>query len=262
MEKSFFSPAEIAEIWVQNGVRKANLRTLPMFLLALFAGMFISLGSIGYLTMTGNLVGPLAVLGKLLGAALFPMGLVLVILCGAELFTGNNLLTLALLDKKITVSKMLRNWILVYLGNCIGAYVVAFLAYKSGLFSGEVMANNIAKVAEVKANLPFIEAVIRAMFCNILVVLACWMQAGSKCFTGKILSMFFPITLFVLSGFEHSIANVFFIPLGQLCGANVTFAQAWLGNILPVTLGNMIGGALLVPSVYYFAFIKKDKKAQ
>ena len=260
MDTKAYSPAEIAEIWAKNGVNKASLSVTKMIFLSIFAGMFIGFGAIGFLTMTANMTGELAGLGKLLGASLFPVGLIMVALCGAELFTGNNLMTVALLDKRITLGQMLRNWVIVYLGNIVGSYLLAFLVYHTGLFGG-AMGENIAKIATTKVSLTFMQALLRGVLCNILVVLSLWLQAGSKDLIGKIVGIFFPIMLFVFCGFEHSVANMFYLPLGQLCGASVTTAQVWLNNILPVTLGNIIGGAVFVSSIYYFVYVRKAKEA-
>lgn len=261
MDKMFYTPAEIGAIWVTNGVNKSKLSILKMILLGIFAGIFIGFGAWGFLTVLSTVSD--AGMAKLLGASVFPVGLMLVIICGAELFTGNNLMTLAVMDKQITWGKMFRNWIFVYIGNAIGSYLLAYLIGSSGLLTGAVAAK-VATVAAAKVALPFWQAVARAILCNMLVVLACWLQAGAKDIVGKIFAIFFPIMLFVLSGYEHSVANMFFIPLGQLAGAQiagaaVTTGQMWLNNILPVTLGNILGGAIIVPVVYYLSFIKKTE---
>lgn len=256
MDKMFCTPAEIGAIWVTNGVNKSKLSILKMILLGIFAGIFIGFGAWGFLVVLSTVTD--AGMAKLLGASVFPVGLMLVIICGAELFTGNNLMTLAVMDKQITWGKMFRNWIFVYIGNAIGSYLLAYLLSASGLLTGAV-ATKIAAVATAKVNLTFMQAISRAILCNMLVVLACWFQAGAKDIIGKIFAIFFPIMLFVLSGYEHSVANMFFIPLGQLAGATITTGQMWLNNILPVTLGNIIGGAILVPIFYYLSFIKKTE---
>lgn len=256
MDFKSYSPAEIGATWSNNGKNKANLPIWKMFMMAIFAGMFIGFGAVGFCVMTSGLTGDLAILGKFIGACIFPCGLMLVVVCGAELFTGNCLLPIALLDKKITVGQMLKNWIVVYVGNIVGSYLLAYIVFKSGLFGG-AMGENIAKIATAKASLSFGAAFFRGLLCNILVTLSLWFQAGSRDLSGKILAIFFPIMLFVLAGFEHSVANMFYLPLGQLCGAAVTTAQAWLGNILPVTLGNIVGGALFVAIPMYYAYVKK-----
>lgn len=257
---NFLTPAEIGEVWIKNGVKKANLPILKMFLLAIFAGMFIGLGAHGFILATaGAGEGLSATIGKLIGASVFPVGLIMVIICGAELFTGNNLLTLALMDKKITGKQLAVNWVVVYLGNLVGSVILAFLLSKSGLYTEGVLLKATA-IAKAKATMPFGSALIRGIFCNILVVLACWLSAGAKDISGKIWGIWFPIMLFVFCGFEHSVANMTYIPLGIFLGAEVTWGQFFIGNLLPVTIGNIIGGALIVPAVYYFAYIKKTEK--
>jgi len=250
------SPAEIAEIWIGNGVKKAGLPVWKMLLLGILAGAYIGFGAYVFILATaagGDAFQSMS--AKLVGAALFPVGLMMVILCGAELFTGNNLLTLALMDKKITAGKMLTNWVVVYIGNLIGSVVLAFLLVKSGLLA-DAAAERAMAVAASKVSIPFAAAVIRGILCNILVVLACWLQAGAKDLIGKIFGIWFPIMLFVFAGFEHSVANMTYIPMGMFLGAEVTVGVFIIGNLLPVTIGNLIGGAVVVPFAYYFAYKK------
>lgn len=257
---NFLSPAEIGEIWVGNGVKKASLSIGKMLLLGIFAGAFIGFGAHGFITANaiGDGTGFEVMLAKLIGASVFPVGLMMVILCGAELFTGNNLLTLAVMDKKITVKAMLINWIFVYIGNLIGSIILAFLLAKSGLYADAMLAKAVG-IAETKVAMPFMAALIKGILCNILVVLACWFQAGSKDIIGKIFAIWFPIMLFVFAGFEHSIANMTYIPLGMFLGADVTVGQFVVNNLIPVTIGNIIGGAFVVPGVYYYAYLRKAK---
>ena len=250
------SPAEIAEIWIGNGVKKAGLPVWKMLLLGILAGAYIGFGAYVFILATaagGDAFQSMS--AKLVGAALFPVGLMMVILCGAELFTGNNLLTLALMDKKITAGKMLTNWVVVYIGNLIGSVVLAFLLVKSGLLA-DAAAERAMAVAVSKTSMPFMAAVIRGILCNILVVLACWLQAGAKDLIGKIFGIWFPIMLFVFAGFEHSVANMTYIPMGMFLGADVTAGAFLLGNLLPVTIGNLIGGAVVIPFAYYYAYKK------
>ncbi len=253
----FLTPAEIAEVWVQNGIKKAKLPIGKMIVLGIFAGIFIGLGAHGFITATAPGGSAAEVmLQKFIGASVFPAGLMMVIVCGAELFTGNNLLTLALSAKKISAAEMLRNWIFVYIGNLIGSVLLALFLAKSGLYSGAMMDKAVA-VAQAKSQIPFMEGIIRGILCNMVVVLACWFQAGAKDIAGKILAIWFPIMLFVFAGFEHSVANMTYIPLGMFLGAEVGISQFLMGNIIPVTIGNMIGGAVIVPAAYYYAYLKK-----
>ena len=268
------TPAEIREIWVANGMKKADLPAYKMILLGILAGVYIGLGAHAFLIATSaGETGFEIMLAKLIGAGLFPVGLMLVIFCGAELFTGNNLLTLALLDKKITVGAMLKNWIIVYAANLAGGIILAQLLAKSGIYAGAAGERAIA-VAVSKTETSFTELLIRGILCNMLVVLACWFQAGAKSMAGKIFAVWFPIMLFVFAGFEHSVANMYYITGGLFAKAVPAYAAAaleagidlsaltWgsflLGNLLPVTLGNLIGGCA-VGAAYWFCYLRKQK---
>lgn len=248
------TPAQILEIWIENGRKKAALPAYKMILLGILAGMFIGFGCHVFLLATTS---DTSALSKLIGSALFPCGLMLVIFCGAELFTGNNLMTLALMDGSISPAGLLKNWFFVYIGNLIGSVLLAFLLAESGLYTGAAAERAVA-VASSKASMPFVEAAVRGVLCNILVVLACWFQAGSKEMAGKILAVWFPITLFVFAGFEHSVANMTYIPLGMFLGAQVTAGGFFMGNLVPVTLGNVIGGALFIPVIYSLVYGRKN----
>ena len=248
--------SEITEIWINNGVNKARLSIGKMLVLGIMAGAFIGFGSFVFVLATSASADAFqAITGKLIGAALFPVGLMMVILCGAELFTGNNLMTLALMDKKITTAQMLRNWGVVYIGNLIGSVLLALLLAKSGLLADAAGERAVA-IAAAKTSIPFMPALIRGVLCNMLVVLACWMQAGAKDLIGKIFAIWFPIMLFVFVGFEHSIANMTYVPMGIFLGADVSWAAFAIANLIPVTIGNIIGGALIVPLAYYYAYKK------
>ncbi len=250
------SPAEIAEIWINNGVKKAGLPVGKMIVLGMMAGMFIGFGADVFVLATsagGDAFQ--SMVAKLIGSALFPVGLMMVILCGAELFTGNNLLTLALMDKKITAGGMLKNWVIVYIGNFIGSVIIALILAKTGLLS-DAAGERAMAIAAAKTSIPFMPALLRGIACNILVVLACWMQAGAKDLIGKIFAIWFPIMMFVFAGFEHSVANMTYIPLGIFLGADVTWGAFIINNLIPVTIGNMIGGAVIVPFAYYYAYKK------
>ena len=254
---NFFSPAEICENMVNGCNNKAKLPISKMLVLGIFAGVFIGFGAYGFTVVTSAAgTGFEATVAKLLGAGIFPAGLMLVVMCGAELFTGNNLMTLSVFKKEITVGAMLRNWGVVWVANLIGAVLLAFLLSQSGLYNEAMVTKEIA-TAEAKASIPLLPVIIRAILCNVLVVLAVWMASGSKDIIGKIFAIWFPIMLFVFAGFEHSVANMFYIPMGILCGADITWGQAFINNIIPVTIGNIIGGAIIVPIVYYIAYAKK-----
>jgi formate/nitrite transporter len=256
---NLFGPAEICENMVAGCNNKAKLPLGKMIVLGILAGLFIGFGAYGYtVIVAGAGQGFEATFAKYLGAGVFPVGLMLVVLCGAELFTGNNLMTLSLVKREITIGALLRNWTVVWVTNLIGALVLAWLMSKSGLY-GEAMTAKAVAIAEAKCAIPLMPVIIRAIFCNVLVCLAVWMQGSAKDSIGKIFAIWFPIMLFVLSGFEHSVANMYFIPMGIFCGANVTWTQAFVNNILPVTLGNIIGGGIVVPIAYFYTYAKKEQ---
>ena len=278
MEKRFLAPAAIADAMIGVGKGKCSLKTSQMLLLGIFAGAYIAFGAFacGMVSHSVENVG----LSKFVGAAVFPVGLMLVVMCGAELFTGNNLIAVAYLNKDVTMNQMLKNWVVVYIGNFIGSILVAVLIIGSGLLttSGGALGATAIKVASAKVSLTFGQAVIRGILCNILVVLAVWFAVGAQDFISKIWACWFPIMLFVLSGFEHSIANMYFIPVGIMAKANAQFAQVsgltaealaninWgtflVNNIIPVTIGNIIGGAVIVSWVYWYVYkgSKKEEK--
>ncbi|HAB95051.1 MAG TPA: FdhC protein [Lachnospiraceae bacterium] len=248
------SPAQILQIWIGNSVKKATLPVSKMILLGIAAGIYIGFGAHAFLLSTAAAETAFeAMAAKLIGSALFPVGLMLVVLCGGELFTGNNLLTLGLLDKKISPAQLLKSWVVVYFANFLGSVLLAVLLAGSGLYAGAAGERAIA-VASAKVSAPFMEMVIRGILCNILVVLAVWFQAGAKDIAGKIWAIWFPIALFVFAGFEHCVANMTYIPLGMMLGAEISIGQMLLGNLLPVTIGNLIGGAVIVPLIYYNSY--------
>lgn len=247
------APADIAKTSVKIAENKAKLPTRKMFILGILAGMFIALAGVG--ATFGNYY-----VGKLAGACIFPAGLAMVVVAGSELFTGNNLMFSAVLKKKITFRQMFKNWALVYLGNFIGALIVTSLVVFSGAM--DAVAEPAIATATAKVNLGFFPALVRGIFCNFLVCIAVWMAFASDSVEGKIIAVFFPIMLFVLCGFEHSIANMFYIPAGIFealkSGAEpISIGAFLLGNLLPVTLGNIIGGAGFVATSYYLAYLKK-----
>lgn len=265
---------EILKATIKAGEGKVALPLGKMFLLAILAGAFIAFGAEGSNMATfGLLSQPLTFgLGKALAGAMFAAGLIMVILAGGELFTGNALMTASLLDKKITCGSMLRNWVVVYIGNFVGAVMIAYLMYNTGLFSSgaDLLGGMTVKIAAGKCGLSFCKAFILGILCNWLVCLAVWMSTGADNTIGKIFAIFFPIWVFVTSGFEHSIANMYYVPAGIFAKANTAFVAAsevadsalanlsWAGfavnNLLPVTLGNIVGGAVFVAGVYYMVY--------
>ncbi len=250
-------PKEIADTVVEAGKKKAKLSAFKMILLGVFAGMFIALAGVG--ATLGNTYG-----GKIAGACIFPAGLAMVVVAGSELFTGNNLMITALFKKKIRLKELLKNWALVFLGNFIGAILVAFLAVISGVLDGA--SDAVIATAANKFDLSFIEAFVRGILCNFLVCIAVWMAFGAETVTGKVMAVFFPIMLFVLCGFEHSVADMFYGPAGIFMAVRngvdmegLNFGAFLFQNLLPVTLGNIVGGAGLVGGGYYLAYLKNKK---
>lgn len=250
-------PDEIARVAVKVGEGKASLPIYKMILLGAMAGAFIALA--GVAATFGNVY-----VGKLAGACIFPAGLAMVVVAGSELFTGNCLMGMALLDKKIGFSKLLKNWAFVFLGNLLGALLVTLLVVLSGVFDN--ISETVVATANAKVSLGFGEAIMRGVLCNFLVCIAVWMAFSAETVTGKIAAVFFPVMLFVLCGFEHSIANMFYVPAGifenmlaGVGGGALNFGGFLIYNLLPVTIGNIIGGALFVGGTYYLVYLKKQK---
>ena len=260
MEKRFLTPVEVAEATINNGVKKAKLSPFNIVLLGVLAGMFIAFGGFGNILVTQTLSDIDAGVAKLLGGAVFPVGLMLVVVCGAELFTGNNLMTLSLLDKKITFPDMIKNWTLVYVANFIGSMVLVLLVYYGDMLTGTA-AQKAISIAQSKVELSPVVAFLRGIMCNIIVVLAVWMATASQDIVSKIFACWFPIMLFVLSGFEHSVANMFFLPMGMYMGADINWYQIW-SNIIPVTFGNIVGGGIIVPLSYYLCYIFPNRQTK
>lgn len=250
-----YKPAQIAALIEGAGVAKAAMPFGQMLTLAVLAGAFIGFGGAAYLmVMTGaEPTGP----AKLLGGLVFSLGLILCVVGGAELFTGNALMVMAAVDRKITLPALLRNWGIVYLGNLIGAVGLAVAFSQSGLLSapfGEMA----GKVALGKVSLSPWAMLVKGALCNALVCLAVWLTFSARDTTGKILAILWPISSFVLLGMEHSIANMFLIPLGMFSGAEVSVA-AGLQNLFWVTLGNIAGGAGGVALAYRYAYLGGKK---
>ena len=278
--KGILTPAEIAETTIQTGMKKVAAPVSRQILLGILAGAFIAFAAEGSNMAAFNLFANPDTygLGKALAGAIFGTGLMLVILAGGELFTGNTMIAAGVLDGKVKFSGMLKNWVLVYIGNFIGSILIAYLMVHSGLFnSGNSGLGGITvKIASSKVGLTFSSAFYLGVMCNWLVCLAVWLAYGAKDMTGKILGIFFPIWLFVTSGFEHSIANMYYIPAGIWAKANPAWAAAshidpkvlanlnwgtfFSKNLIPVTLGNIVGGAVFVAAAYWFVYIKTSAK--
>ena len=270
-------PAEIAEKAENAGVSKVNLGLFRMMALAVLAGSFIAFGAIFATTVTTGASGELTYgVTKFLGGLAFCLGLILVVLAGAELFTGNNLIVMAWMGRKVSTLQVLRSWSVVYVGNFIGSVVTAVGMFITAqyTFSNGAVGLNALNIANGKVQYGFLQAVMLGVFCNALVCLAVWLCMGARTATDKILAIIFPITAFVAAGFEHSVANMYFIPMGLFikAGANaefwasigktpadyaqLTWSNFFLVNLLPVTIGNIIGGALMVGFGYWFIYLR------
>lgn len=251
-----YRPPQIAQLVEQAGVAKARLGALPTLVLAVLAGAFIAFGAMYFtlvVTAHGMGFGP----ARMLGGIAFSLGLVLVVVAGAELFTGNNLLVMARVDGLISTAELLRNWVIVYLGNFVGAFATAVFLHLSGTlaFADGAVGATADAIATAKVRIDWIEAFVRGILCNALVCLAVWLTFAAREVTGKILAIVFPISAFVALGFEHSVANMYLIGLGLLRGAEgVGIAGFLFANLLPVTLGNIVGGAGLVGLVYWLCY--------
>lgn len=247
------APDEVLGVAVKVSEKKASLPGWKMIILGMMAGAFIALAGVG--STFANVY-----VGKIAGALVFPAGLAMVVVAGSELFTGNNLMVTGLLSRKFGFSKLLKNWLLVFIGNLLGALIIAGLVAVSGVF--DPIAETVIATATAKINLGFGEAMIRGVLCNFLVCIAVWMAFFADSVGGKIAAVFLPIMLFVLCGFEHSVANMFYIPVGMFMAdftgvAGPSIAGFLAGNLLPVTIGNIIGGALFVGTTYYLVYAKK-----
>jgi formate/nitrite transporter len=278
-------PAGMAAKAEDLGVKKANLNLLNMFVLSILAGAFIGIGAIFCTTvLAGGGSLPYGV-QRLLGGLVFTLGLILVVVGGAELFTGNNLILMAFMSGKVTSAQLLRNWIVVYVGNFVGSILTAIIMFysKQYEFGNGAIGLTALNIANSKTGLGFLQAIALGIMCNALVCMAVWLCYSARTTTDKILSIIPPIAAFVAAGFEHSIANMYFIPIGLLIKAlpaadkfwtltalnpeagaitaakfaNLTWANFFVKNLLPVTIGNIIGGALMVGGIYWFVYLRK-----
>ena len=253
-----YAPPRIAELVESVGVKKAQLPALQTVVLGMLAGAFIAFGAMLFtLVMTDP--GSLGVgLHRWVGGIAFSLGLVLVVVAGAELFTGNNLIVMAWVSGRITASDLLRNWLLVFLSNFAGALGCVVLMAATGLLSSSLaeVGATAQTIAEAKLALPAEQAFARGILCNVLVCLAVWMSVASRRISGKVLAVVFPVSAFVALGFEHSIANMYLIPVGMLLEYGHIDWVALFSNLLPVTAGNIIGGAGFVAAVYWVIYLR------
>ena len=257
-----FTPAEVAKNVIGIGKNKAARPAGRMLVLSIMAGIFIALAAVGSNTISCTVES--GSIAKILSGLVFPTGLTMVLLAGSELFTGNCLMVIPLIEREIKLKAMLRNWIIVYIGNFIGALLVTVLVYYGGqldLFAGALAVT-------------FVKGFCLGILCNFLVCIAVWISFAATTVAGKIVGLFLPIMLFILCGFEHSVANMYYGMAGLLANTNEVYHAAaaetvsnignltagnfFIGNLLPVTLGNIVGGSVLVGCVYWFSYLKKD----
>ena len=258
MEKRMLAPKEIALAICEVGAAKSKLSVMQMLVLGIFAGAFISFGGQGAITIAQTLGNVDAGIARFAYAAVFPVGLMMVVMCGAELWTGNTLMTLGCMNKCVRKKNMLKNWVVVYGANFLGSMFIVVLMIHSGMMvAGTPAADFVIKMAQKKVAIPFTPAILRGILCNVIVVLAVWMATGAKDVISKIFACWFPIMLFAMSGYEHSIANMYSLPLAMYLGAPITWADILIKNLLPVTIGNFIGGAIIVPLFYNVAYLKQ-----
>ena len=276
-----FPPPGMAAKAEGVGVKKAGLDALTMFALAILAGAFIAVGAIFATTvLAGTSTLPYGV-ARLLGGLVFTTGLILVVVGGAELFTGNNLIIMAFASGKVDSGGLLRNWVIVYVGNFVGSILTAYIMFlsKQYTFGGGAIGLTALGIGESKTSLGFIQAIALGIMCNALVCMAVWLCFSARSTTDKILSIIPPIAAFVAAGFEHSVANMYFIPVALFIKnmgdpkffelikkaaadfPHLTWGNFFIANLLPVTIGNIIGGAVMVGLVYWFAYLRTQRKS-
>jgi formate transporter FocA len=273
-------PQSMAEKAVEIGIRKANGNALDLFILGVLAGAYIAFGAIFATVVTAGAKDLLAYgVIRLLAGLAFTLGLILVVVGGAELFTGNNLMLMAWARRQISSLSLLRNWGIVFIGNFVGSLAIAAIMFATSeyTFGTGAVGANILAIGEAKTNLGFVQAIMLGILCNMLVCLAVWLTYSGRTTTDKILSIIAPIACFVAAGFEHSVANMYFIPMALLVKnfapaefflsigklpadyPNLTLQNFLLSNLLPVTIGNIIGGGVFIGLTYWFIYLRKKE---
>ena len=274
---AFLAPGGVAKAMIGVGKAKTSLSVIQMIILGILAGAFIGFGS-ELATMVSYDMSKFLGVGftKFIFGSVFSVGLILVVIAGAELFTGNSLIFVSVLSGDVKFSKLLNNWFWVYLANFAGSLILVWIMYASGLWKTGNLGVGVKAlaIANGKVNLSWGSAFARAIGCNWLVCLAVWLAVASKDVVGKIFAIYFPIMAFVTSGFEHCVANMYFVPMGLLLKGNVDVVAAagltgklanltWGGfianNLIPVTLGNIVGGAFFVSTLYWAVYLKGKK---
>lgn len=254
MDKSYLAPVEIIDEVIKMAVKKAKNKANNIFLLGILAGMFIALAYVGYLTATQVLMSVDKGLGKLVGACIFPVGIMLVLFVGGSLFTGNNLVSIAYLDKQIPMRKVLSNWLIVWLGNLVGAVGTAFLLIKTEVFHSKELVDLTINLAKHKVELTATEAILSGFFCNVLVALGVWMTYAGKDLISKLFAAWFPIMLFALSGYQHSVANMYILSMAKFLDPSVFGIPEILKNLVNVSIGNILSGGIFIPMIYYYIY--------
>ncbi len=269
-------PSDIAKRAEQVGIKKAGMDAPSVFALAVLAGAFVGVGAVFATTTVSGAAGILPFgVTRLLAGFVFCLGLILIVVAGGELFTGNNLIVMAWASRKVSTKALLYNWTLVYIGNFAGALMTAglMLLTKQYLAGGGAVGKTALNIANEKVHLEFVQAIALGMMCNALVCVAVWLTLGARTTTDKIMAIIFPITAFVSAGFEHSIANMYYIAFGLLIkqfDADFVLAQSLavddltvksflIDNLLPVTIGNIIGGSVMVAIIYWFVYLRPQK---
>ena len=256
-----YSPVQIARRIESLGETKARMAALPLALLGVLAGAFIGVGAMLFVLVKSDPTLGFAA-SAVLGGLVFAVGLFMVVVAGAELFTGNNLIVMAWADGRVSTAQVLRNWSIVCLANGVGAAALALLVFASGHTSlnGGAVAHQVVQIAVAKQEMPMVTALLRGVLCNVLVCMAVWMAMAGRSVTDKAVAVVLPVMAFVAAGFEHSIANMYLMPLAMLLqhgGLTGDAAITWggmLGNLLPVILGNVLGGAVWVAGVYHVIY--------
>ena len=264
---AYRTPSEIAATSVNAGVAKSRAGTVTLIVLGFLAGSFIAMAAVASHTVSyalGAWAGPSA--AKLISGLVFSVGIVMVIIGGGELFTGNSLMVMALLDRRIRVGALIRNWVIVYFSNMAGAVFVAWLYHETGLWqtADGASAQALIMTAMRKSSLEFWPAFFRGVLCNWLVCMGVWMSYSADDVSGRIVPLAMAVSAFIMSGAEHSVANMFYIPIGYMV-SSAPAAQGFAAaarNLLPVTLGNVVGGGVLVGTMYWWAYMRPTPESR
>lgn len=261
MSKTFLNPSETSAAVINMGITRGNEKNGMKILVSGFvAGMFIALAGIGQMTAAQTLAQTFdGGFAKFIGASIFPVGLMLCVFTGTSLFTGNSLLTLSFLTKDISLWNLIRNLALVWVGNFLGSIFTAYVSFYSGIFASPAMEKAVVNSAVSKIGLSFSEAVFSGFLCNILVAIGVVMAMSAVDAAGKLLACWFPIMLFVVSGYQHVVANMYVISVGKLLSPeSIPLADTFINHFIPVTIGNFLSGGVFLPVFLYYLYVKKE----